>query len=217
MGGKRFALAVLLAFAISGCSDDDDPPRDAGRCRAGARAGSSAGGNGGTGGTGGRCLSCGDNYNCAPYPMEGFPWPEGTQGDMPRRAGLDTLLEVLCDNECVPGQTLAEFAARLRCVETADDGGVEGLQDEFDGGLPAALWKRSEGCGSVQFSTVAPSSPRFFNFDADTGELIGYARFDDMETAILGRGSFGCASKGWIGGLVRGHCANETVSFCGVR
>jgi hypothetical protein len=123
----------------------------------------------------------------------------------------------MCHDECKPGETLLEFAARLRCVETDYDGGVEALQDEFDGGLPANLWKRSEGCGSVQFSTVAPSSPRFFNFDADTGELIGYARFDDRATAIVGRASFGCSSRGWIGGLVRGHCATETVSLCEVR
>ena len=62
-------------------------------------------------------------------------------------------------------------------------------------------WRRSEGCGSVQFSALAPAEPRFNNFDIETGALIGFAGLERF--SIIGRGGgFGCAAPAWVAGEI---------------
>ena len=107
--------------------------------------------------------------------------------------------------------------ADLECLSVPDDGGIGDVEDDFDGGIYTGLfryWLRSEGCGSVQFSTVRPSWPRNYNFDADTGELIGVAQLDDVGVPLPGAGNDACLSATWIAGEIRQQCADEQVSVC---
>ena len=220
--GLRLAFVFVVVVAVAGCSEDDDPPRDGGadaggRSGSGARPGSAPhpGGSGGSGGRGGSSGndSLSDNFNCATYEQEAFPWPEGAADGKARR----TSLQALCQGDCKPQESLAEFEARLSCVEAADDAGVI-APDEFDGGLPAGAWTRREGCGRVQFSRHSPSEARFFDFDRDSGELTGFASFDADGIVVAGTGQgFGCEAPAWVAGVVRADCASETVSVCEVR
>lgn len=216
----RLGILFAVAFAAASCSDDDDgSPLDAGTDAAldsDAAAGSSGSraGSGGSGGSGCRCSACNDScsdmYDCFPYPLEPFPWPEGIAEGMARRAPLN----LLCYGECDPRETLAQFEARLRCGDM-DDGGVEPDPDDRDGGAPLGPWRRSEGCGSVQFSAVPPAEARYYNFDRETGELIGFAGLERF--SIIGRAGFGCAAPAWVAGTVRSDCPGEIVTFCEVR
>jgi hypothetical protein len=214
MHRRTCTLILWMAVAAAGCSGDEDgAPRDAGTDATAGSSGSSPR-PGGSGGTGCRCSacndSCSDRYNCFPYPLEAFPWPEGIADGMARRAPLN----LLCYDECDPSETLGRFEARLRCGDM-DDGGVVDADDR-DSGVPSGLWRRSEGCGSVQFSTLSPAEPRFYNFDRDTGELIGFAGLERF--SIIGRGGgFGCAAPAWVAGEVRTDCPTETVTTCEPR
>jgi hypothetical protein len=207
-----FAIAVIAA--ASACSDDDSEPLlDAGPD------GSARAGNGGSGGAdggrpvagdGGAGIDAGDPcsaYSKVPMPL----WdPAEVAAVFTRRASLAEL----CPQGC--GGSLVEFMATLECRPVSDDdGGVDGF-DGGSGGPPD--WFRSEGCGSVQFTPPLPAfAPRIYNFDADSGELIGYAQLDDAAESLPGRAAASCSSFAWLAGEVRHRCDGERLSACDIR
>ncbi len=194
-------LVFAVAAAIAACSDDDAVPvSDAGPDgsagtgeggRGGADSGRPVAGNGGAGVDGGDA--------CSAHPKVSMPLWDSAEiaAVFTRRASLAEL----CPQGC--GGSLAEFMADLECHPV----------DDIDGGSSAPDWIRSEGCGSVQFSTPLPSFiSRVHNFDADSGELVGYAQLEDAADSP-GR-IRGCSSFGWLGGEIRAQCADERVSDC---
>lgn len=207
---KSFVLRSLFVgvVAIAGCSDDDaEPMKDAGPD---GSAGTGKAGSGG-GGASGAGRDGGDS--CAAYPEEPMPlWPHADEPVMDaRRAPLAALCTAIrCE------RSLAEFMAPLECMVVTDDldGGV-GPAD-FDGGVDAgvqAFWHRSEGCGTVQFISFS-NHYRNYNFDADSGELIGYAMLDDAGTTPLSNEPGSCSSAGWVAGEFRTQCTDEKLSVC---
>jgi hypothetical protein len=222
--------AGLLVCVLARCSDDDEPgPIDAGPDGSAGRGASGRGSSGrdgggvaGTSGAGrdasagrdanagsdaaaGRDASAGSDAGdpCAAFPLEDMPlWYGGEVHFSARRMPLD----VLCTGAC--NRPLDEFEAGLRCDSPAEDAGDEGEGDAGD--FP---WLRSEGCGTVQFTTGP--HPLLYNFDADTGKLIGHAQLDDAPSTTRGSGE--CESAGWIAGTVRARCDDEKRSVCSLQ
>lgn len=118
-------------------------------------------------------------------------------------------LSVLCGDRCL---TLAERNDQLECFAIDEDAGLDSFDD--DAGINSGLfrwWTRSTGCGSVQIATIHPSWPRIYNYDPDTGELIGAAQLDDVGTEL---GNYPCVDAAYIAGEVRASCEGEQIEVC---
>jgi hypothetical protein len=136
-------------------------------------------------------------------------WPHADEPVMTARRAP---LAALCQRGCA--QSLSDFMADLDCLAVPDDGGVDDVKDDFDGGLAVESWLRSEGCDSVQFFGKGLTWYRNYNFDADTGELIGFAKLDDVGGPLPGAGADTCRSATWIAGEIRQQCGDEQLSVC---
>jgi hypothetical protein len=122
-------------------------------------------------------------------------------------------LDLYCQGIQCP-QNLNDFLKIFTCAEL-DDAGIASLDPRNDGGVELTdAWLRSDGCGSVQFSTLPFSWPRHFNFDAQSGVLIGAARLDDIGTSVPGTP---CNAAGYVAGTFRASCASEVLMVCTYR
>jgi hypothetical protein len=150
---------------------------------------------------------------CPAYPEEPMPLWENEVFSSGRRVSF----AALCPRGCP--ESFSAFMADLECMP-APDGVIGVAPDDFDGGMDTVLWFRSEGCGRIQFSTIR-GRPRTVsrNFDAQSGELIGYAYIDDVIGAPPGADRYDrdCASGAWIAGEFRTQCADEQFSICEER
>ena len=97
----------------------------------------------------------------------------------------------------------------FQCQAVPEDGGIEDLGEDLDAGGTVSWWIRSEGCGSVQFTNFG--WPRNYNFDSGSGELIGFARLDDISDTLPGTP---CISGSWVAGEIRQSCDDEVVTIC---
>lgn len=113
----------------------------------------------------------------------------------------------LCRNSgCVD---LASFEADLTCTES-EDGGIVYLLGDLDAGLgfPSfGTYVRIAGCGYVQFGNLRPNWPRYYNFEADSGELVGRAQADDVTSPP-------CDDAAYVSGVVEPECTDVTISLC---
>jgi hypothetical protein len=219
--------SMIVVGGLAGCSDDDAPHADAGYTGdAGPRdAAARDGGDGSTlpdGSTPRDAAVSGKDaeLEASTEPdaallckSELFPlWSAEIEGVM---TATRVPLDALCRNNCP--RSLQEYLQLLACEEL-DDAGIHEIEqghDPTDGGAELGfVLLRSDGCGSVQFSTLAPSWPRYFNFDASSGELIGAARLDDIFTTVAGTP---CMDAAFVAGEIRSSCAGETLMICTSR
>jgi hypothetical protein len=109
-------------------------------------------------------------------------------------------------------QSLAEFTADLSCDYSSEDGGL----DENDAG-ESIYRMRSEGCGSVQFLVRYEHLLNYYNFDRQTGALIGWSSYDND----VGWRPPGCdcdyLEGTTVAGVLRASCADEVVTYCRSR
>lgn len=104
-----------------------------------------------------------------------------------------------CSQGC---ETLAAFSDKVRCDELSDGGVDDGVGDDYGRTLT-----RSQGCGTVQFTTDPPAWPRYHNFDMRTGMLIGLASADDIQEPP-------CNASAYVRGEIRESCAGEVLTQC---
>jgi hypothetical protein len=116
-------------------------------------------------------------------------------------------LAALCGSKGCPG--LQDYAEDFECTELADDASIEDFDFSADAG-PCCFnwWIRSEGCGQVQYRSHM-TWPRIYNFDAQTGQLIGHARLDD-----IGYEFGGCTDAAFLGGELLHDCPTVAESVC---
>jgi hypothetical protein len=116
-------------------------------------------------------------------------------------------LDVFCGGDGC--KSLAEFAENEDCTELGD-AAVDDLELAEDAGSGCCFnwWIRTEGCGNVQYRSYG-TYPRVFNFDAATGEVIGYGRQDDIEYDFGG-----CTHWGFVAGELLHDCPTATESIC---
>jgi len=115
-------------------------------------------------------------------------------------------LEELCSNSTCPASLeLLELdldCEELNAASLDDDAGVENVDEG---------WVRSEGCNSVQLSFSGHGGPRIYNFDRESGDLIGAARRYDESHLVAGTD---CNETAYVAGNVREACASESLAIC---
>ena len=142
---------------------------------------------------------------------EHFPLWDGPPDDDYGWGALRTSLADYCASYDCPG-SLAVFSEPGVC---SDKPGEETATDDAgapDAGFdPSRLhWTASTGCGSVQLHGTGIHDDRVYNFDLQTGRLIGAANLGPEDVLPADH----CDVDAHVGGVIRQTCANEVVMQC---
>jgi hypothetical protein len=117
-------------------------------------------------------------------------------------------LSVFCTEKYCP-ESLTAFSDEVTCYDTSDlDAGADAGGTVEDGGT-LGWWRRTEGCGRVTFENIN-TWHRYFNFDLQTGKLIGASSLDDQDGLL----NDDCSSFGLHAGEINEPCNGETHQLC---
>lgn len=205
---SRWRPLAIFAFGFFGACSEDDRELDGGHAR---DAGDAAPERDASGReldaamdapVGGDAAADSGSFACR---SEEFPlWsPEGVH------TATRVPLDLYCEHAYCP-RTLAEYLENYTCKEV-DEAGVDDPAAEDGGLIYRSTMLRSDGCGSVQFTTLGYAWPREFNFDSASGELIGAARMDDVGTELPGTP---CLDAAYVAGTFRASCPSELLMVC---
>jgi len=194
----------MAILALSACAEHNAVPdgstqvEDSGDASASGKDGGADASKGeGDAGDGGTDASC---------PVEATPMWEHDPG-MPYDA-VRVRLDELCGRYC--REQAATLLAQPCEAADRDDAGV----DDEDAGSESpwfGSWTRTEGCGRiiVEKTFAGGGWPRYYTFDSETDELIGYAQLDDVGPMVAG-----CNHYAYVAGELGLDCDDAVTITC---
>lgn len=186
----------MLLLVISGCTDDDAIAHDAAVMDVGLDSEVDAAD------AGDASHTDADVGRCVTEVVHLWPAPRS----FPTFGAVRLPLSQFCRGAC---PTLSTFENRFHCEGSSQDGGVDDLDAGGDG---TSYVTRTQGCGFVSYDNAGYTWPRHYNFNLQSGALIGAASVDDVLTGY--DGSEQCGADGFVAGDVALPCSDAVVQRC---